>query len=234
MLGADYLELLGVLQDTPLNRPMRDCLQRRGDCLERMALLSHDAAATAQALRDRGIDAHGPLALSRPVDLPDGQQVQAAFSLVNWPAEHRPSDIALFACQQHTRDAVWLPGLQNHANTATAIKRIEIIGADPPAAAARLAHLIDAQTQRMDDGVLIATAPGRADLVFLTRDAFIARHPSAPPNALPTEGAAALVLAVRDIKAAAAAAGALAVTEGGGRVVASANTSGVMLVFEPA
>ena len=62
MLGADYLELLGVLQDTPLNRPMRDCLQRRGDCLERMALLSHDAAATAQALRDRGIDAHGPLA----------------------------------------------------------------------------------------------------------------------------------------------------------------------------
>jgi hypothetical protein len=34
--------------------------------------------------------------------------------------------VRLFACQHLTRDAVWIPALQDHANTATHIDRVEI------------------------------------------------------------------------------------------------------------
>jgi catechol 2,3-dioxygenase-like lactoylglutathione lyase family enzyme len=69
MLGDDYLELLGVLTDTPHNAPTRAYLAQR-EGIERAAFTARDAAAGVAELQARGIAATGPVDFGRPVTLP--------------------------------------------------------------------------------------------------------------------------------------------------------------------
>lgn len=234
MFGVDYIELLGVLRDTELNVASRAFLDRRGGGLECAAFSTNDAAAGVAALRARGVDAQGPIEFRRPVDLPGGHRGEAAFSVFNWPVEERPADLRIFACQQHTRDMVWIPSLQSHPNTAIGIVRIEIVTPTPDDAAAQLARLIDGQALRYRNGVRVTTAPGRGEFLFLTKESFTANHPSAQGDALPAEGVAALVLRVKNLDAAARSAGTGVVVASGSVTVAAERANGVMVVFERA
>ena len=45
--------------------------------------------------------------------------------------------LKIFVCSQPTREAVWLPELLDHENTAVAVRRLVIATADPGAAAAQ-------------------------------------------------------------------------------------------------
>ncbi len=232
MFDVDYVELLGILNNTELNAPSRAFLDRRGESIERVAFTTSDALAGVAALRARGAEAQGPIEFSRPVDLPGGGRGEAAFSVFHWPVDQRPADLRIFACQHHTRDAVWIPGLQSHPNTATGIVRIEILTPTPADAAVQLAGLIDSQAQPCEDGVRVATAPGRGEFLFLTKDAFIRRRPLARGVELPTEGAVALVLRVKDLDASARSAGAGALVDASSITVPADRATGVMLVFE--
>ena len=233
MLGPDYVELLGILRDTPLNAPGRAFLQRRGEGIERVAFTTGDAAQGVAALRAKGITAIGPIEFSRPVALPGGGGGEAAFSVFHWPFDERPGDLRLFACQHHTRDTVWIPGLQRHANTARRIRRVEIIAPDPGAAARHLARLIEGEVVVDGDGAFdVPTAAGRGVLRFVSQAAVRARHGVASDVALPEQGVAALVLGVADLSAAARAVG-VAAAGSSPVTVAAERANGVMLVFEP-
>lgn len=61
-------------------------------------------------------------ALSREVS-GGGRSGQARFSVTNLAARTTPG-AQVFLCQHHTPELVWLPGLQRHANTATAIAAV--------------------------------------------------------------------------------------------------------------
>jgi len=233
MLGPDYVELLGILRDTPLNAPGRAFLQRRGEGIERVAFTTGDAAQGVAALRAKGITAIGPIEFSRPVALPGGGGGEAAFSVFHWPFDERPGDLRIFACQHHTRDTVWIPGLQRHANTAKRIRRVEIIAPDPGAAARHLARLIEGEVVADGDGAFdVPTAAGRGVLRFVSQAAVRARHGVASDVALPEQGVAALVLGVADLSAAARAVG-VAAAGSSPVTVAAERANGVMLVFEP-
>ena len=233
MLGPDYVELLGILRDTPLNAPGRAFLQRRGEGIERVAFTTGDAAQGVAALRAKGITAIGPIEFSRPVALPGGGGGEAAFSVFHWPFDERPGDLRIFACQHHTRDTVWIPGLQRHANTAKRIRRVEIIAPDPGAAARHLARLIEGEVVVDGDGAFdVPTAAGRGVLRFVSQAAVRARHGVASDVALPEQGVAALVLGVADLSAAARAVG-VAAAGSSPVTVAAERANGVMLVFEP-
>lgn len=234
MFGTDYVELLGVLHDTPLNTPSREFLQRRGEGIERAAFTTRDAAEGVAALRARGIEATGPVEFSRPVDLPNGGHGEAAFSVFHWPVEQRPGDMRLFACQHHTRDTVWIAELQSHVNTTTGIVRLEIVTPKPAEAAAQLADLIETKAQTIDDGVRVPTAPGRGEFVFLTQDAFNARHPSQRGAKLPAGGVAALVCRVANLDAAARCAEPNGERSATAVSVGADHANGVLLVFEAA
>ena len=234
MFGVDYVELLGVLQDTELNAPSRGFLQRRGEGIERAAFTTGNAADGVAALLALGIPAAAPVNFSRPVDLPNGQQGTAAFSVFHWPVEQRPGDMRLFACQHHTRDTVWIAELMSHANTTTGIVRLEIVTPTPADAAAQLASLLDTETETMADGACVRSAQGRGDFDFLTPAAFMARHPETRLAQPPTEGVAALVCRVADLDAAARCAGAVADRSATAVSVPAAHANGVMLVFEAA
>lgn len=234
MFDEDYVELLGVLTHTEHNAASRAFLERRGDGVERAAFTTSDAAVGADALRQRDIDARGPIHFNRPVDLPGGQTGEAAFSVFHWPVDQRPADVRIFACQHHTRDTVWVPELMDHANTACGINQMEVIAHDPEEAARQMAYLIDGESQVTDRGVRVETASGRASFMFMTKTSFETTRNIDENTALPDQGVAALVVRVRDLNAAARAAGPHATVSADAVTVPARHASGVMLVFQQA
>lgn len=234
MLDEDYLELIGVLTETERNAPSRAFLARRGEGMERAAFTARDAQGGIDELKTRGITATGPFPFGRPVDLPDGSQTEARFRTFLWPVEERPGDLRIFACEHQTRDAVWLPHLMRHANTAYRIDRLEILALKPTDAAAHMSRLIDRPITKLDDGALEVESGGnRARFVFMDRATLAARHPGVPLDTLPAEGGVAIVLNVRDAKATAAAVGDKASVATASRVeIPPTNANGVILTFE--
>ncbi|WP_137178469.1 VOC family protein [Roseomonas sp. AR75] len=231
MLGDDYMELLGVLVPTDHNAGLRAFLEGR-EGLDRAAFTATDAAAGAEEVRARGFAATGPVAFGRPVPLPGGGEAEARFNVFQWPRDQRPAGLGIFACQHLTRENVWIPELQSHANGATRIVRIEVLAKDPGAAAAHLARLIDREAVRESDGAFrVPSGSTRGDFVFLDRATLAARHPGVALDGLPEEGGAALVLGTKDMAAAAKALG----TAPGTTVAAPpSRATGVLLRFVPA
>lgn len=233
MLGDDYLELLGVLTPTERNAPTRALLEKR-EGIERAAFTAVDAAAGTNELQARGIAATGPIGFSRPVEMPDGTKTEARFDTFIWPVDERPAGMRIFACQHYTRDAVWIPHLQKHANTAHKIMRVELLSDDPKAAADHMTRLIDVPSTREADGAYrIESGGGRGAFVFVDRATLSKRHPGVPMDQLPADGAVTLVLGVRDLAAAKAATANAGAVVGDGRVtVPAASANGVMIVFQ--
>jgi len=133
MLERDYFELLAVLAPTDANERWRQALDD-GEGLAGFAAATPSAAAAAAAWRKAGFAASDPLAFSRAVERADGTRMEARFEVVTLPPEAVPA-MSVFACAQLTRDAVWLPELQSHPNTARAIRRLTIAVPDPLLAA---------------------------------------------------------------------------------------------------
>jgi catechol 2,3-dioxygenase-like lactoylglutathione lyase family enzyme len=233
MFGDDYMELLGVLTPTERNAPTRALLEKR-EGLERAAFTTRDAAAGVAALQARGIAATGPIAFSRAVDLPDGSKTEARFDTYLWPLTDKPAGMRIFACQQHTRAAVWLPHLQKHRNTADKIIRVELVAADPAAAAAHMARLIGQSVQATADGAWRVESGGtRGVFEFLDHAGLRTRHPGVPPAQTGDDCATTLVLHVADLAAAKAAVAGLGAIDGPGRItVPASQANGVTLVLE--
>lgn len=234
MLDPDYIELLGVLTPTPHNAPTRDFLDRHGDGIERAAFTTTDAAAGVEDLRARGFAAAiGPTDFGRPVTLPSGGQSEARFRTFQWPVDERPGGLRIFACQHLTREAVWIPELMRHANTARRLARVEIVTPDPDAAAGDMARLIGGEARPETDGaVRVPSGPGRADFVFRTRHGLAARYPGVPLEGVREESVAGLALVAGDLEAAARAIGGAASRSEQALVVPPGAATGIMLAFE--
>lgn len=231
MLGEDYIELLGVLTPTERNAPARAFVARRGDGMERVAFTALDSVAGLDEIKSKGFAGTGPFDFSRPVTMPDGRQTEASFRTFLWPVDERPGDLRIFACQHFTRDAVWIPYLQQHANTARRIQRVELLANDPQKAAEHMARLIDQTIVPEADGAKrVPTGGRRGDFVFMNRATLAARHPGLPLDTLPPEGAVALCLAVASPDAAKKALGKHAIDVRNGVVAAPPSAAnGVIL-----
>jgi catechol 2,3-dioxygenase-like lactoylglutathione lyase family enzyme len=211
MFGEDYLELLGVLNETEQNKPTRDYLAKR-EGLERAAFTTDDATAGAEELKSRGLEALGPVHFGRPVDLPNGGTGEARFNVFRWPLDQNPGGLRIFACQHLTRETVWLPELQSHANGATRIDRVEVLATDPKAAAEHLSRLIDEPASAVGDAWSVPSGGKRADFLFYDAASFAKRYPEAVRAGAADGGATAIVLATSELDRAAKALGPLAVT----------------------
>jgi len=232
MLGDDYIELLGILDETEHNAPSRAFLARTGGGIERIAFTTLDAADGAEQMRARGYAPLGPTDFERPVTMPDGSQREARFRTFQWPVDETPGGIRLFACQHKTRETVWIPELQQHANSATSIARVMIVSPEPKMDADHLARMIDGEVRSQPDGsFLVPSGPDRADFALMTRDLLGRQYPGVSPADLPERGGAGLVLVVNDLAAARQTAGAAAVSIGAAVVVPPAAGNGVLLAF---
>jgi hypothetical protein len=232
VFDVDYIELLGILTETPLNVATCAFLAER-EGVERVAFTAVDAAAGVEELKARGIAALGPVEFGRPVDLPDGGKSEARFCVMHWPVDERPGGLRIFACQHLTREAVWIASLQAHANTANRLMQIEMLTADPMAAGAHMSRLIDQPAEPIGDGVVRVRSGGnRADFIFLDRAALARRHPGVSLAGLPAEGAVGLRIGVADAAAAAKAVGAAGIVGEGTVTVPPSAATGVMITFD--
>jgi catechol 2,3-dioxygenase-like lactoylglutathione lyase family enzyme len=133
MFGPNYIELLAVTGEAASNARWRRTLAaREGLAGAALALLDADRAA---ARLGRAVRRFG-----RPVAMPDGRVIEARFAVFDIDDDAAP-DLRLFACQHLVREATWAPGLTDHANTAQAVARVELVDADPAGVAARLDDL---------------------------------------------------------------------------------------------
>jgi glyoxalase-like protein len=232
MLGSDYIELLGILVETEHNAPTRAFLARRGEGIERIAFTAVDSADGAEEIRARGYAAVGPIDFERPVTMPDGSLSAAKFRIFQWPIEEAPAGLRIFACQHKTRETVWIPQLQKHANAAKSLKLALVVSPEPAKDAAHLARMIDREVRAEPDGaVAVPSGSDRADFVFLTRDQLGRRYPGVSLAGVPERGGAGLVLATGDIAAAEKAVDKAGVRSGSAVLVAPAAANGVLLAF---
>jgi Glyoxalase-like domain len=232
MLDPDYIELLGVLNETEHNAPTRAFLARRGEGIERIAFTAIDSAAGAEEIRSHGFEPIGPIDFERPVPLPDGTLSAAKFRVFQWPVDEAPGGLRIFACQHKTRESVWIPELMTHANGAKQLKQALVVTPDPASDAAHMSRLIDREGQRESDGAVTVTSGGdRADFVFLTTDQLAARYPGVSLAGLPERGGAGLVLATSDLGAAEKALGSAGGRSGDAVCVAPAAANGALLAF---
>ncbi len=134
MFGTDYLELMALPPQPPAAFQYFAEFLARGEGVGALALATDDAPGAYGELIESGIEAEAPLALSRPVD----KLGEARFTLVQLPPSETPG-FRTFVCQHHTRDLVWRPEYQRHANGAQGIESMTIAVADP----ARYARLLD-------------------------------------------------------------------------------------------
>ncbi|MEH2473775.1 hypothetical protein V1281_005039 [Nitrobacteraceae bacterium AZCC 2161] len=232
MLGPDYVELLGVLAETEHNAPMRAFIARRGEGIERVAFTAIDAAAGAEEIRARGYAALGPTDFERPVTMPDGSQSAAKFSVFHWPVDEAPGGIRIFACQHKTRETVWIPELQKHANTAKRLKRVMIVSPEPEKDAQHLSRMIDGVVRPESEGAFtVPSGSDRADFVFVTRDILGKQFPGVSLTGAPERGGIALVFVADDLNAAEKAVGAAGSRSTVGVVVPPDAANGVLLAF---
>jgi len=134
MFGRDYLELMALPAAPPASLQYFADFLAKGEGVGALALATDDAAGAYAELKQAGIEADPPLALSRPVE----NLGQARFTLVQLPPAETPG-LRTFVCQHHTRDIVWRPEYQRHANGAAGIKSVTIATPDP----ARYARVLD-------------------------------------------------------------------------------------------
>lgn len=227
MFGRDYVELLAVPKSHPATQHYTEFLAR-GEGLAAIALATEDAAGLQASLASDRIAADAPLEFSRPVE----GLGEARFRIVQLPANASPG-CRLFACQHFTRELVWRPEFQAHANGAQEIAAMAVIAEDPAGAAASYATLLGTKPQSIAEGLLVQT--GSAPIAFASRWKLGHRLQGAGLPLRPRPLVAALFVRVADRARAAAVMRrngiALAALADGSFAVSAQDAHGVAVVF---
>jgi hypothetical protein len=166
MLRDDYFELLAVRLPTERNGYWRRVLDAGGG-VGGMAMATQDPQAARAHWIGAGLSPTEAQKFSREVPRPDGSTLQARFEIVSLD-EIADAGLRLFVCSQPTREAVWLPELLEHPNTATAVRRVSVACPDPELSARAWQRILPAaQARSTPEGVTLDT--GRHELALLRR-----------------------------------------------------------------
>ena len=230
MFGQDYFELLMVPQRLPGSEYYYD-FARIGDGLAAIALKTDNARGAYGELTAAALAPAEPVDFSRPVLLDSGSK-NASFRITKLGLEHTPGG-HVFLCQHFTRDVVWRPEYQGHANTATGLAAIAILSSDVPATAAAYEHLFDVKARSIAEGLLVNT--GDTPIAVVSERALAKRLPGVWISARHQPFMAVLFIRVTDRDAAEQAlrAGGLHPTRmpDGSVALGAAEAHGVAIVF---
>ena len=193
VFGQDYFELLMVPQRLPGREYYYD-FARIGDGLAAVALKTDNARGAYGELSAAALAPSEPVDFSRPVQLPEGAK-NASFRITQLGLEQTPGG-QVFVCQHFTRDVVWRPEYQRHANTATGLAALAILSNDVPATAAAYERLFDVKARTIDEGLLIDT--GDTPIAVVGERALAKRLPGVWISARHQPCMAALFIRVSD------------------------------------
>lgn len=193
MLGSDYFELLTVPDANPLQAYFHE-FQRRHEGLAALALTGTEVAAALPVLAEQGFEPSVPKDFSRAV-AQGSRTGTARFRLTNI-APHTTPGAQVFICQHFTRDLVWMPELQCHANGATGLAAVAFVADNVAYLAGVYGRIFGAWPERIDEGLKVVT--GGAPLAFCTRQALQQRLREVVLPERPLPHAAALFIHVAD------------------------------------
>lgn len=164
MLARDYFELLAVESPTERNAEWRRVIANGGG-LAGMAMTTQNPPAARAHWLTAGLSPETPVKFARAVPRPDGSVLEARFEVVSLD-EIPDAGLRVFVCSQPTREAVWLPELVTHANTAVAIRRLVLACPDPERSAAQWQRALPAARRvPSDTGATLDT--GRHQIVLI-------------------------------------------------------------------
>jgi catechol 2,3-dioxygenase-like lactoylglutathione lyase family enzyme len=199
MFGDDYIELLTSPAENP--HPSRQYyteFARTGDGLAGFALKSANAKGAYTELLWAGFQPGDVLEFSRPVALPAGAR-EARFR-VTQPRPGSTPGGRVFVCEHLTRDLVWRPEYQRHANGATGLAAVAIVCDDAARTAQPYERLFDSKAKPIAEGLLVET--GDTPVAFVTTQSLAKRFPDVWISARPAPLMAALFVRVADRAAA--------------------------------
>ena len=194
-LHGTYLELLAVTipQDVPEHRAghfsfaafNRDYLARHQG-FSMLVLDTPDARADIEAWRAAGLQTYEPFDFSRTAKMPDGKEITVGFSLafVSHPAAPW---LGLFACQHYSPQYFEQPRYLQHANGATAVQDVWIVGEAAPDLAGFMQTVTGAKVVTEDlSGATLQTRTGAIVLAraaaFESAFGLAAPHPDDGPH----------------------------------------------------
>jgi hypothetical protein len=112
--GGTYLEIMGIVAETPANAPWRRLLSNAAG-IRGFALRSSDIEVSVQQLVSRGIAAEPVRHFSRVTN--DGE---LRFSITRIDPPATPG-LQCLVCQHHTADLLWRPETMVHPNGAASL-----------------------------------------------------------------------------------------------------------------
>ena len=151
MFRSGYIELLGIVDPAQFTNNL-DRFLEGGEGLLGLAFATEDAEAAAQELRARGIVAEGPKALSRKLELPEGDAEPAFRNL--YPSADATAGIRAFLCQHLTPEMVWREEWLGHANGARGLVSLTGAVSDPGQAAVAFGDLLGADAVSVGSGAV--------------------------------------------------------------------------------
>lgn len=170
MFGRDYLELVGVPEGSPrVRREIADSPLG----LNGLVFATDDARGLYRQLRDKGVPVTAPVDFDRPVTI-DGVERRAAFTTVRLDANYLQAGRVYF-CEHKTRDLVWRPEWQQHANGATGLESFTIVVPEPGCEVDKYQRFLGIEPRRHSAEECELTV-GRVRILFLTLKLYRERY----------------------------------------------------------
>jgi hypothetical protein len=158
----------------------RDFLEQGEGC-SMLVLAGQDSAADAARFGRAGLTGYAPFDFGRRATLPDGSEVEVAFSLAFATDPEMPR-AAFFTCHNRFPENFWKPAFQAHANGAERITAAYMVAEAPERHAGFLQGFTGAGATPVPGGLRFACGP--QDLMVLRPEAIAALS----PTAVSTEG----------------------------------------------
>jgi glyoxalase-like protein len=140
-----------------------------------LALAPSDSFTVHAELTALGYAVEAPRDLARPVHLPEGAR-EARFVNVTFPPI-APQAVGLFACRHLTRDLVWRPEWEGHANGADRVTGAIAVHPRPADLRATYVSLFGDAAVRVDRDGLVVTL-GDDTISLLAPEGFARRFPT--------------------------------------------------------
>ncbi|MFD2264321.1 VOC family protein [Lacibacterium aquatile] len=167
MFEQDYLEFLGMVDPAGESNGLDKFLASGGDGLLAITFGITDSALVAEQLRGRGLNPHGPHALSRLLELPEGD-IEPRFALTRLPPEEMPA-INGFLVEHLTPELLRRPTWVRHPNAAVGIQSVTVAVENPEETARAYEKLVGISAVTPTDDTW-AVHVGKQVILFVTAD----------------------------------------------------------------
>ena len=196
IFDKDYLEILGIVEDTGFNAERREWLKQGGG-LANVALATDGADLAFDAFKAAGLEPDAPLFFDRAVEVA-GRTEHAQFRTIRIPKTHMPV-VGFFVCEHLTPQFVYRSEWATHPNGARGILGVTVIAEQAAKWTGELEKYFgDGAVRGEGDGIVVDT--GTQPIHYMNRQDYLRRYPGIVP-VRPVDHPALLSIRVENLAA---------------------------------